>query len=120
LIKNQDETDIRGTFTKLKEIYACNIQFKNKMKITKDKYEHFRKMELEKHPLNQWMKYTATYADVFSSALKELYTKIDEITPIITEMTKSMQKENKRLMLGKISEWAKTNIISEWILWKKC
>jgi hypothetical protein len=115
--------DIRGTFTKLKEIYACNIQFKNKMKITKDKYEHFRKMELEKHPFAYGTKYTATYygmkytaapySDVFSSALKELYTKIDEITPIITEMTKSMQKENKRHMLGKISEWAKTNIISE-------
>ena len=70
------------------------------MKITKEKYEHFHNMQLEKYPFIQATKDIAEEIEEVLPSLKEFCTQMSELALSIDEITKSMERSNRQKLLG--------------------
>ena len=70
------------------------------MKITKEKYEHFHNMQLEKYPFIQATKDIAEEIEEVLPSLKEFCAQMNELALSIDEITESMERSNRRKLLG--------------------
>ena len=71
------------------------------MKITKEKYEHFHNMQLEKYPFIQATKDIAEEVEEVLPSLKEFCIQMNELALSIDEARVSMERSNRRKLLGK-------------------
>ena len=71
------------------------------MKVTKEKCEHFHKMQLDKYPFIQATKDIAEVVEMCGiPGLKEFCTQMSELALSIDEITESMERSNRRKLLG--------------------
>ena len=71
------------------------------MKVTKEKCEHFHKMQVDKYPFIQATKDIAEVVEVCCiPCLKEFCIQMNELALSIDEMTESMKRSNRQKLLG--------------------